>query len=448
MSASLVVLAIVVTQNTLWNGASSAQQDRQGPVGPAGSPGPQGPAGPMGPQGPAGAAGPQGPAGEIGPQGPAGATGPQGPAGETGAIGPAGPQGPAGAAGETGPQGPAGPTGPAGATGSQGPTGPTGPAGAPGQSCWDINNNGVGDLGSEDLNGDLQVDYLDCQVGNTINLTIDVTDLPGIVAQDFTPLFPDAVNNTVMMEIASICDLTPVVMVTGPGVEIAVIPGFDQSGRSFDNSGLSEELPVVFEIDPETDCAQEMGIWATNPNLLSAMRFTTTDVSDTTIVDWFLYDVQVLQIDSGGEGRTRFTLDFAGPPDNFLQFERDPSGYGPEPSNNPATDSYVEIDGINFGPFVEVEEDRDTSRVTLTMLFTESNDILDWVNNTVAIGSFNVGKKALSIVGDTSALGTADEERHNYYGCFPIRWDAMPNYSIFHDLTERIVIECDFNEPA
>jgi len=51
-----------------------------------------------------------------------------------------------------------GDSGPAGATGVDGA------AGSDGISCWDLNENGVGDLPDEDLNGDGVVDVLDCNV--------------------------------------------------------------------------------------------------------------------------------------------------------------------------------------------------------------------------------------------------------------------------------------------
>ncbi|MFO7545573.1 MAG: S-layer homology domain-containing protein [Trueperaceae bacterium] len=104
-------------------------------------------------QGPEGPAGPAGPAGAEGPQGQAGARGPEGPQGPRGEVGPVGP---------AGPPGPSGPAGVQGATGPEGPAGPAGPVGSPGRACWDLNGNGVGDVG-EDLNLDGVVDIQDCQ---------------------------------------------------------------------------------------------------------------------------------------------------------------------------------------------------------------------------------------------------------------------------------------------
>lgn len=52
-----------------------------------------------------------------------------------------------------------------GKDGKDGANGTSGTAGADGQACWDLNNNGVGDVATEDINGDGAVDVLDCGAG-------------------------------------------------------------------------------------------------------------------------------------------------------------------------------------------------------------------------------------------------------------------------------------------
>jgi hypothetical protein len=47
--------------------------------------------------------------------------------------------------------------------GAAGAAGAAGPPGPPGISCWDLNENGIGDLPDEDINGDGVVNVLDCQ---------------------------------------------------------------------------------------------------------------------------------------------------------------------------------------------------------------------------------------------------------------------------------------------
>ena len=84
-----------------------------------------------------------------------------------GGIGPQGPQGDKGDPGEKGDKGDKGdpgeqgPPGIAGADGVDGIDGTDGIDGVDGQSCWDLNDNGVGDF-SEDRNQDGVVNALDC----------------------------------------------------------------------------------------------------------------------------------------------------------------------------------------------------------------------------------------------------------------------------------------------
>ncbi len=180
-----------------------------GPAGPSGADGTQGPAGPTGPQGVDGYScwdtnmnhecdlltedknndtqcdtdDCQGQRGLTGPQGPSGADGVQGPTGATGAQGVSGlacwdlngnracdlgsedvnADSQCTVADCRGAQGDVGPAGSSGAQGVQGPTGPTGPQGNDGVSCWDLNQNRVCDLGTEDRNNDTQCNAQDCQ---------------------------------------------------------------------------------------------------------------------------------------------------------------------------------------------------------------------------------------------------------------------------------------------
>src|SRR6266540_2607459 len=61
-----------------------------------------------------------------------------------------------------GPVGPRGPDGANGQDGTDGLPGANGQDGTDGISCWDLNQNGVPDVATEDRNGDLTVDVLDC----------------------------------------------------------------------------------------------------------------------------------------------------------------------------------------------------------------------------------------------------------------------------------------------
>jgi len=71
--------------------------------------------------------------------------------------------GPVGAAGPPGLKGDKGDTGDQGPIGNTGSTGLTGPNGSNGTACWDLNNNDLGDIATEDLNFDGSVNVLDCK---------------------------------------------------------------------------------------------------------------------------------------------------------------------------------------------------------------------------------------------------------------------------------------------
>ena len=84
----------------------------------------------------------------------------------------------------------AGCSGDDGNNGAAGAPGAPGAPGAGGQACWDLNNNGVGDLPEEDTNGDGVVDVNDCRatgdtilIGNGSTLTEEqIEELGGLVA--------------------------------------------------------------------------------------------------------------------------------------------------------------------------------------------------------------------------------------------------------------------------
>jgi hypothetical protein len=166
-----------------------------GAQGPKGDRGDDGAPGAQGPKGDPGEPGTQGPKGDPGAQGPTGDQGPEGAHGlhcwdlnQDGACdlgtedvnhdgscsvldckGVQGAQGPKGDTGDGGPQGPQGPQGPKGDTGAPGGQGPKGdagaegPQGAHGVNCWDLNQNGQCDLGTEDVNHDGSCSGLDCK---------------------------------------------------------------------------------------------------------------------------------------------------------------------------------------------------------------------------------------------------------------------------------------------
>lgn len=113
---------------------------------------------------------------------------------------------------------------------------------------------------------------------------------------------------------------------------------------------------------------------------------------------------------------------------------------------NIATDMLIEIDGVNMAyPAVELA-DETAARLILVYDYTEAGNIYQWVEQTIEIGSFNDGKRIISVV--TEDVAGTEISRRNYFGCFPIGWEQFGGFRQFIQLKERIVIECDSREPA
>lgn len=388
--------------------------------------------------------GPEGPPGPAGPQGEQGLQGEPGPQGEQGLQGEQGQQGPQGEQGSQGDTGPQGEMGPQGLQGLEGPQGPQGPAG---QACWDTNGNSLPD-GDEDTNGDGSIDVFDCKGDQVIELTVEIPAVPELVAQDFVALFPDAANNTAQLQVAGLCTGEAVV-VNGPTVEIDLVEGFDDLGRSDDHSGLSQELPLVVEVDPDavSDISTCLSEWLQDINDGNdgprVVTLITQNFDGTEAARWTLFGYQVTQEEQGLDGRMRFTFETVSPPDTNLGITREPTLFPGNPSFNPDTDKSVEIsNGSTAFPVVE-SEDEVTGRLVLVYDYTEADGIWQWVESVAEMGTASIGKEVLTV--RTLDASMTELDSRDYFGCFPVRWEQFEGFRQGVSLKERVVVECDWS---
>jgi hypothetical protein len=319
-------------------------------------------------------------------------------------------------AGSPGPAGPAGPQGPQGPQGPEGPEGPEGRQGPPGE-------------------------------GQTINLTIDPLQFPGIVAEDFVALFPDAVNNLAQIEIEGVLIATAVI-INGPAVEIQKVPGFDAMGRSEDHSGLAQELPIIFEIADE-NAVNHMNQWLSAFGAGSvgpvSMVISTRNSAGAPTVQWRVYDLVPYgptPSTAGFDGRTRFALGPEAAPDNHLRIERTPEFLAILESYNPAVDRYV-LTNFPLGLYPRLEEvDEAESRLTLVYDFAEGGVLLDLVKRTVQEGTTTRPSLKFDLI--LGAAGSTNDSR--YHGCFIVRYEQFTGFGHDIKLKERVVIDCDYLE--
>jgi hypothetical protein len=346
-----------------------------------------------------------------------GPTGPQGPQGDPGPEGPAGPPGPPGEVGQI-----TVPVEILGVEGPQGPPGPTGPPGTAGE-------------------------------GRTINVTIDPAQFPGITAQDFDALFSDSALNSAELEVSGWCS-GRVVVVNGPAIEIQVVEGFDDLGHHDDHSGLSLELPFVFEVlagdscdGPLQDYADQYAADPENTQL-SPLSLIVRDTSGVQPIRWNLFEYRPDGYTTGDVG-TRFTfvqsLDPIGstspPRDAYVQ--RIPDSFPHGDSYDPSTDMRVEVEHVDTGLYPAVVEHTDRT-LTLVYDYAEGGQIWKWVKTIAEVGTTGEGKSVVSVV-------TLDDNMNqipwrNYHRCFPTKYEQFTGFAQDIQTRERVILNCDWSE--
>lgn len=270
----------------------------------------------------------------------------------------------------------------------------------------------------------------------------------GLTAQDFAGLFPDAVNQRTRMEVAGVC-IGDVVVINGPMMEIQIIPGFDAYSRPSNQSGLVAMLPLVVEVDPESDCGSGLPLWldtkeATGPRSISLVSYYSGGSPEA--ARWNFFEYIIDREEPGFEGRKRYVLVHTLPPANQVLIERDPRVFPSEISINPATDKKIEISGIGTPSYPAIEvADEANARLVLVYDSNESGVMYEWFEVIAEMSSFNFGKREISVI---TEAGGVEVSRHNYFGCFPVRWEQFGGFRDILQVKERLVVQCDFSEPA
>jgi hypothetical protein len=342
-----------------------------------------------------------------------GAQGPQGEPGPPGEPGADGAAGAAGAAGATGAQGPQGIQGPAGATGATGPQGPAGVAGP--------------------LTG------LTCLVNQVPKWDGTGWACGGIQGVGFAPVFPDTFNNTVLLEIEGFFNQEEVVMTGGPGFQIERIPGFLPDGRHSDSPGLNVEFPLVFEYAGNQAHALQDFHDDTTGNTRAASVIV-RNLADMEVMRWNIFELRLTHIEPASEGRKRYTLEVQAPPDNIVWVQNAGSNFPTQSSNNLATDTRIEIDGVSVGPYPVVEVDTANRTITLTFDYIEAGEVWAWPYST-AIGLDH--KRNVSIIQEVNGMETS---RTNYFECFPIVFQHVTGFGQPEKVKIKLVVAYGYSE--
>ena len=287
--------------------------------------------------------------------------------GAAGAEGPAGPRGDRGVAGEPGPQGEPGAPGPPGAPGAPGQPGTPGNAGP--------------------LSG------LTCQVNQVPKWDGTAWVCGGTLGTNFPGVPRLGGQHGLDRDRRRVHRRRRGHRRTGS--QIQRIPGFLVDGTPSDSPGLNVEFPFVFEYAG----SQAASLQALHNSFAAtgdtrAMSVIVRNLAGSEIFRWNLFDFGLTEIGPGEDGRNRYTFVSQDPPDNQVNIALD-GGFLYQSSNNLATDTRVEIEGIAVGAYPVVEVDTVNRTLTLTFDYVEAGDIFTWIRDT-ALGNGN--PRAMSII--------------------------------------------------
>ena len=261
-----------------------------------------------------------------------------------------------------------------------------------------------------------------------------------------------------------------VIVVNGPAYEVQVVPGFDPTGNPNDQSGLVQELPIIFDVEPNTPCYTALQEYVDNyaitnqggPNYFSLIIQQGSGGGGTSsILESFRWDFEHFVPDS-----TYATMF-----DNILRFtfnqSKNPIGSETprrsmnliltgranvvDDSYNPMTDKKVEINSVSgtyVGHFPAIEQQTEQD-LTLVYDFNEAGGLFnEWVRFSVIDGttSFSNSKRDLNVITFVPD-STVEDSRKTYYGCFPMKYEMFQGFSLDTTIKERVFVHCDSSSP-
>lgn len=282
-------------------------------------------------------------------------------------------------------------------------------------------------------------------VEGNISGSIDFSQITGLLGTGYSLVFPDIIDNLTTIEIDGIEMADAVVVVHGPGYDIERIEGFFGDGTHDDQPGLSMEHPLIFECSGTgADNVQAYfdDYFADPLNVPAKVgSIIIFDLSSTEVMRWNFLEFIPQSYEPGGDGRTRFTMVNRFIPNTHDHWRQGESSdaFGSQLSNNPLTDSLVEIDGIgSFYPEVAVDEPNRT--LTFTYDFVEGHGIWGWAIYTIkGLG----GKRALVVIEEEDGV---EVSRNNYSGCFPIKYEQVTGFGLDTKIKAKVVVSYDFRE--
>ncbi len=297
------------------------------------------------------------------------------------------------------------------------------------------------------IHGDFDKDSLaingDLYVTGNIEGSIKLSQIIGLLGNGYSAVFPEALDNTVTIEIAGVLNTTNVLITNSVGFEIDTFTVFGGSCLE-PNTGLTAEFPLTFETANASDIS-DLQSWFSSPDNRS-LSIIIKDVSGTETFRYNMFDYYPSSTSAGTDGRTSFTLIHNMPPNNSSGIDID-ENFGSSFSYNPGTDKLIEIEGVthsNFTPAVQVDY---TKRViTLEMTYNEGAGLVNWINGFV--NGSDLSKRSMSIIETTDGTGSTETSRENFFEVVPFKYELIYGFGLNTKLKARMLLQYGCNEPG
>jgi len=273
--------------------------------------------------------------------------------------------------------------------------------------------------------------------GFDINNNVICSDnLPGSGYDRKLPVYQD---NIAQLEIEGVLVNNPVVIISGLGISLERIPQFFVNAPDFVPGNNMEDDLVI-----EVNLFDEGGLqymFDNPPEARRTMSVVVRNLRGEEVFRYNLFEYEVAGYTDVGNGRSRFTFSQALSANNSLQIEPGQNGtFGSQVSNNPDTDTLIEISGIISNFYPQVEDDTINRTLTLTYDINEGSGLYGWFRN-IAMG--NDENRAMSIIQQTNGVETS---RQNFYEVFPIRWEVYDGFSLPAKIKARVILSYDRSE--
>ena len=264
------------------------------------------------------------------------------------------------------------------------------------------------------------------------------TNLPGTGYSRLPFSFSD---NLVSIEIDGVNIINKVYVISGTGLDIERVASGFINGIQHYVPGPNMEHDFVIETSGADATTLKSYFDGGSDN--SSMTVIVRELDGTETFRINLFSFSHFGYVDVGNGITRFTFVQSQPVGTSLQVVLDPGNpFGNTISDNPLTDTLIEISGVTSGPFYpEVEVDNTNNFVTLSYDITEGFGLASWVR---FMAQGLAPNQTMSVIQQDS--GGNETSRTNFYEVFPVSWEIYNGFGLHNKIKARIVLSFDFSE--